>query len=92
MTQALADEMWQASPERQGYLLLAQADRGETEALATVLAAARRGHKSLRLVAIGILDRYGNPSSSPTLPRGRRRRRCRNHRRRPGRPGENARQ
>lgn len=67
VTQALAEEMWQASPERQGYLLLAQADRGETEALATVLAAAKRGHKSLRLVAIGVLDRYGNPSSGPVL-------------------------
>jgi HEAT repeat protein len=67
VSRALADEMWQASPERQGYLLLAQADRGETEALATVLAAARRGHKGLRLVAIGVLDRYGNPSSTPVL-------------------------
>ncbi|MGO9201579.1 MAG: HEAT repeat domain-containing protein [Limisphaerales bacterium] len=67
VTRALAREMWQARPERQGYLLLAQADRGESEAMATVLAAARRGDKSLRLVAIGVLDRYGNPASTSTL-------------------------
>jgi HEAT repeat protein len=67
VTVALDREMWQASPARQGYLLLAQADRGANEAMATVLAAARRGHKSLRLVAIGVLDRYGNPSIAPTL-------------------------
>jgi HEAT repeat protein len=67
VTRALAQEMWQASPERQGYLLLAQADRGESEAMATVLAAARRGTKSLRLVAIGVLDRYGNASGTSTL-------------------------
>jgi HEAT repeat protein len=67
VTLALADEMWRASAARQGYLLLAQADRGETEALAVVTAAAKRGDKSLRLVAIGVLDRYGNPASAPIL-------------------------
>ena len=81
VTTALADEMWRASGARQGYLLLAEADRGETEALPVVMAAAGlssplplqygpgalRARKSLRLVAIGVLDRYGNPASAPTL-------------------------
>jgi HEAT repeat protein len=67
VTRALARELWLTSPARQGYLLLAQADRGENAALPTVLAAVRRGEKGLRLVAIGVLDRYGNSASTPVL-------------------------
>jgi HEAT repeat protein len=67
VTRALADELWQTGSARQGYLLLALADRAESEALPTVLAATTRGDKSLWLVAIGVLDRYGNPSSIPVL-------------------------
>ena len=67
VTRALADELWKTGPERQPYLLLALADRGETQALPTVLEAAARGPQRLRLVAVGILDRYGNLSSVPAL-------------------------
>ncbi len=64
---ALAEEMSMTSPDRQGYVLLALADRGESEAMPTVLDAAKKGPKNFRLTAIGILDQYGNASAAPTL-------------------------
>jgi HEAT repeat protein len=66
-TRALAKELWVTPPGRQGYLLMALADRGETVAMPTVLDALRRGSKPLRLVAIDILDRYGNPAPAVHL-------------------------
>jgi HEAT repeat protein len=67
VTRALTREMWQAGSARQGYVLLALADRAQGEALPTVLDAVKRGDKDLRLVAIGVLDRYGKASSAPVL-------------------------
>jgi len=67
VTRALDQELWQARPERREYLLLAQADRGGSEALTTVVAAIARGDKALRLTAVGILDRFGDPSSAAVL-------------------------
>ncbi len=66
-TEALARELWRTPPARQGYLLMAQADRGEQEALPAVMGALRRGPKALRLVAIDILDRYGDPATASAL-------------------------
>ena len=66
VTAALAAEMHQAQGERQPLLLLALAERGPT-ALPTIYDAARNGSKKLRLVAVGILDRLGNPAALPVL-------------------------
>ena len=67
VTAALAAEMHQAQAERQPLLLLALAERGDPTALPTIYDAARNGSKKLRLVAVGILDRLGNPAALPVL-------------------------
>ena len=65
VTQALAAELPRTSPERQPFLLLALGDRSDDAVLPAVLAAAGRGPQKLRLTAVGILDRLGNPASVP---------------------------
>lgn len=67
VTQALAAELPRTSPERQPFLLLALGDRSDDAVLPAVLAAAGRGPQKLRLTAVGILDRLGNPASAPVL-------------------------
>ena len=67
VTQALAAELPRISPERQPFLLLALGDRSDDAVLPAVLAAAGRGPQKLRLTAVGILDRLGNPASVPVL-------------------------
>jgi HEAT repeat protein len=67
VTQALAAELPRTSPERQPFLLLALGDRSDDAVLPAVLAAAGRGPQKLRLTAVGILDRLGNPASVPVL-------------------------
>jgi HEAT repeat protein len=67
VTQALAAELPRTSPERQPFLLLALGDRSDDAVLPAVLAAAGRGPQKLRLTAVGILDRLGNPASLPVL-------------------------
>jgi HEAT repeat protein len=67
VTEALAAELPRTSPDRQSYLLLALADRTDDAVLPAVLAAAGSGPKKLRLTAIGVLDRMGNPASVPVL-------------------------
>jgi HEAT repeat protein len=67
VTQALAAELPRTSPERQPFLLLALGDRSDEAVLPAVLAAAGRGPQKLRLTAVGILDRLGNPASVPVL-------------------------
>src|ERR1019366_6443310 len=65
--QALSAELPRTSPERQPFLLLALGDRRDDAVLPAVLAAAGRGPQKLRLTAVGILDRLGNPARVPVL-------------------------
>jgi HEAT repeat protein len=67
VTEALAAELPRTSPDRQSYLLLALADRSDDAVLPAVVAAAGSGPQKLRLTAIGILDRLGNPASVSVL-------------------------
>ncbi len=67
VTEALAAELPRTSPERQSFLLLALADRSDDAVLPAVMAAAGSGPQKLRLTAVGILDRLGNPASVPVL-------------------------
>jgi HEAT repeat protein len=67
VAKALLAEMERATPQRQSYLLLALADRGDTEALPTALKAAKSGPVPQRLVAIGVLEHIGNSSCIPVL-------------------------
>jgi HEAT repeat protein len=67
VTEALAAELPRTSPERQSYLLLALGDRSDDAVLPAVVAAAGSGPQKLRLTAVGILDRLGNPAGVPVL-------------------------
>jgi HEAT repeat protein len=67
VTEALAAELPRTSLDRQSYLLLALADRSDAAALPAVLAAAGSGPQKLRLTAVGVLDRLGNPASVSVL-------------------------
>ena len=67
VTKALAAELDRTSPERQGPLLLALADRNDAVVLPAVLRAARSGPNKLRIVAVGLLERLGNVSCLPVL-------------------------
>jgi HEAT repeat protein len=67
VTEALAAELPRTSPDRQSYLLLALGDRTDAAVMPAVLAAAGSGPQQVRLTAVGILDRLGNPSSVPVL-------------------------
>jgi HEAT repeat protein len=66
-TAAVMGAFAQAAPDRQPLLLLALAERGDPAAMPVVTDAARTGEKRLRLVAIEILDRAGDPSTLPVL-------------------------
>ena len=66
-TDALVAEMAKAAPDRQSFLLLALADRGDPKALPAVLAAAKGAQSQLRVVAIGVLERLGDASCVPLL-------------------------
>ena len=67
VTEALAAELPRTHPDRQSFLLLALADRSDDAVLPAVLAAAGSGSQTLRLTAVGILDRLGTPASIPAL-------------------------
>lgn len=67
VTEALAAELPRTNPDRQVFLLLALGDRTDAAVLPAVLAAASSGPQKLRLTAVGILDRLGNPASVPVL-------------------------
>ena len=67
VTEALAAELPRTSPDRQSYLLLALGDRSDDAVLPAVLTAAGSGSRELRLTAVDILDRLGNPASVPVL-------------------------
>jgi HEAT repeat protein len=67
VTEVLAVELRQLSPDRQPLLLLALADRTDDAVLPTIVKAATSGPKSLRLTALSVLVRLGNVSCIPTL-------------------------
>ncbi|HUV66193.1 MAG TPA: HEAT repeat domain-containing protein [Sedimentisphaerales bacterium] len=67
VTEALAAELAQLSPDRRPMLLLALADRNDPAVLATVHKAAQSGPQDLRITAISILIRLGDVSSVPVL-------------------------
>jgi HEAT repeat protein len=67
VTEALAAELTRTLPERQSPLLLALTDRGDDAVWPAVNAAATKGPQSLRLVAIGVLERQGSSASLSTL-------------------------
>lgn len=67
VTEALAAELNRTLPERQSPLLLALTDRGDDAVWPAVYGATTKGPKSLRLVAIGVLERQGNVASLPAL-------------------------
>lgn len=67
VTDALVAELGKTPAERQGPLLLALADRNDAAVLPVVLASARSGPKNLRLVALEVMARLGNPAAVPVL-------------------------
>jgi len=67
VTEALAAELNRTPPERQGPVLLALTDRGDAAVQPAVFRAVQQGSKSLRLVALGVLERQGNVASLPVL-------------------------
>jgi len=67
VAKALLAEMERAAPQRQSYLLLAMADRGDAEALPAALKMAKSSSVPQRLVAIGVLEHIGNSSCLPVL-------------------------
>ncbi|MEN6574984.1 MAG: HEAT repeat domain-containing protein [Phycisphaerales bacterium] len=67
VTEALAAELNELSPDRQPLLLLALADRTDAAVLPAVVNAAKNGKKELRITAIGVLPRIGNVSCVPVL-------------------------
>jgi HEAT repeat protein len=64
---ALAAELNRSTPERQGPILLALADRTDDAVLPAVLELAKSAPLPLRTIAIGALDRMGNASCLPVL-------------------------
>ncbi len=66
-TAALAAELDRAPAELRPLLLLALGDRNDPAALPAITKAARATDTQLRLAAIGILDRNGDPASAPVL-------------------------
>jgi HEAT repeat protein len=67
VTAALVAALPKASPERQGLLILALADRGDASALPAVLQVAKSGAAAARSVALRVLERLGNKTCVPVL-------------------------
>ncbi|MGO8698721.1 MAG: HEAT repeat domain-containing protein [Limisphaerales bacterium] len=66
-TKAVAGAFRAAPADRQPLVLMALADRGDAAALPIVTDVAARGEKNMRVVAIDILDRLGDPATLPVL-------------------------
>jgi HEAT repeat protein len=64
---ALVAELPKASAERQGLLMLALANRGDSRILPTVLQAAQSDDEQLRILAFRALKRVGDVSCVPAL-------------------------
>ena len=69
-TQAVANELDRANPERQIPLLLALADRTDAAVMPKVLQVAERGAKPVRVTALGLLDRFRDLACVPVLLNG----------------------
>jgi len=67
VAKALVAELGRATPDRQALLILALADRGDTEALPAMLQAAQSGPNQVRIAAIGMLKQLGDASCVPIL-------------------------
>jgi HEAT repeat protein len=67
VTAALGKELERCSPERQVFLLLAIADRSDSGVMPIVIQSAQSRSAKLRLAAVGVLDRLGDPFGLPTL-------------------------
>lgn len=67
VTEALAAELSRIQPDRAGPLFLALSDRGDAAVLPVVLATGRSGLKPLRLSAIEVMIRSGDPACVPVL-------------------------
>jgi HEAT repeat protein len=66
-TKAVAQAFRGARADRQPLVLMALADRGDAAALPIVTEVAARGEKNMRIVAIDILDRLGDPATLQVL-------------------------
>ncbi len=64
---ALLDELPKVPAERQGLLMMALADRGESRVLPAVLQAAQSSDAQLRILAFRALKRVGDASCVPSL-------------------------
>ena len=67
VSDALVAELAKAAPNRQVFLLIALADRGDAKALPAVLDSAKNGKGEVRFVAVGVLERLGNASCVPVV-------------------------
>ncbi len=67
VTRALVNEMKGANSDRQGLLVMAIADRKDSDARAAVTEVVQSGTPKTRIVAIVALERQGNISSLPVL-------------------------
>jgi HEAT repeat protein len=67
VTDALVGEVGKLKANRRGFLILALADRGDPKALPAVLAAVKSGPTTVRLMAMGALERFGSASCIPIL-------------------------
>ncbi|MEE9476779.1 MAG: HEAT repeat domain-containing protein [Roseateles sp.] len=67
VTKALLAALKKADPQRQGYLLLAMAERGDTEALPMAMKMAAGGPRPSRLMALRVLDELGDPAAVKVL-------------------------
>jgi HEAT repeat protein len=67
VTEALVAELRTINPEKRGVLLLAVADRNDDAVFPAILATARTGSKSLRLLTVDIMARLANPAGLPML-------------------------
>jgi len=63
VTEVLAQELGTANPDRQEPLFLALADRQDAAVLPKILQVAKTGSPALRVLALGMLDRFRDPSA-----------------------------
>ena len=67
VTEAIGAEIQRAGADREVMLLLALADRNDEAVFPRLLQAAEKGSKPSRVAALGLLDRYTEPSVVPVL-------------------------
>ncbi len=67
VSELLVAELAKTTPQRQGPLILALADRGDAAPLPALLEAAKQGPDNVRIVALRAIQRQGNVSCVPLL-------------------------